>query len=91
VSAASCRISAKGREEVLKREGWPFELRLTFGGEVLLDRFVESLLKPPILPAKEGLRQVTLRLTAVQPTHPIQQPQTGTSAVLHFTAAEGRQ
>lgn len=82
----------QGRFRTLKRSGWPFDLNLTFSQEVLLDPFLQSLLRPPVLPAEDGLRPVELILETIQVTHPQQgQPQTGTTAILHFTAIEGRE
>lgn len=81
-----------GRAEVLKREGWQFQLMLAFHEEVSLDSFLEALMEnPPVVPKDDEHSTMRLHLSTDVVNHPPQQQSSsGTQALLVFIAIPGR-
>jgi hypothetical protein len=80
-----------GRDRILKHESWAFELRMKFGGEVLLETFEDEMrLSPPYF--GESQKRVALLMARKEVTHPVQQQSaTGTQVTYIFQAQVGRE
>lgn len=82
----------QGRELLRRRTKWTFDLYLGFNAEALLDYFLDTFKRPPVLKSDGDLPPVMLMLDSFQVNHGVtQQSSSGSSAVLHITATEGRE
>lgn len=80
------------RSRILRRSGWTFQIKMRFDREVLLEAFEQSWMQNPlVIPAANGLPQVTLLLQTSEPVHPVQQSgANGTIVTYTFEAELGR-
>lgn len=83
--------SKYGRDYLLKKRTWVFELGLTFTEEVTFEMFEEALQQIPQYPRSGDLDQFRLVLRRIVYIHPItQEPAQGSQATVVLEAVLGR-
>lgn len=92
VSSAFEIDTRQGRDRIQRRSSWQFELLLGFSSEVSLEDFEQALMaEPPVVPEKNGHKQIRCELVSADYQHPVQQqPSTGTQARYVFEAIQKR-
>lgn len=82
----------QGRRLALRRESWTFKMILTFATEVSCETFEADMMdKVIVVPPKDSLPSVQLRLMDAEYDHPPEQmPGNGSRVEYTFEAVEGR-